>query len=182
MTTFAQYLFSVSFPEEAGNFEDNEHFEQFRDNQILYCGLTKEKLDSPYYISVTNKPLKSDKLSKGTIYRRSHKAIRSSILRKKLSLLNIKRFLLRELNFYSQQMEEQLDEDLITEWKSQLTPHLEKLDAKSSFEALLGVVAKILTLPETGKTLQTYLDAEKKKSDEEQIDETEDDNSFKIPQ
>lgn len=182
MTTLAQSWYITANPDKSHDFEDNEDFEQFRDHLLLINGMSAEKLDA----EVANTPSKPKaKVTSGVIYRRSHEAIRGAILREKLSLVNIQRFLLNELNYYSQLMEEDTDEELVAEWKSQIDSHLKKFDAKTSFETLLGVFAKVLTLSVKGKTMQTYLKAGKKKQEEDDIEETDDSDDsrtgFEIP-
>lgn len=183
MTTLAQFWFITAYPDKSHVFdENNEEFEEFRDDLLIMKGMSAEKLDSP--ISLDKSKVKDKKVSPGTIYRRSHDAIRSAIIRGKLSLINIQRFLLTELYNYSQQLEEAVDDELVTEWKSQIEPHLKNLDTKSRFETLLGVFAKVLTLSATGKTMQSYLKAGKKdevKDNVEETDDSDDDNSFQIP-
>jgi hypothetical protein len=184
MTTRAQSWYIDANPDKSHNFIDNEDFEQFRDNLLIVMGMSTEKVDEEVASILPAKP--KAKVTSGVIYRRSHEAIRSALLREKLSLVNIQRFLLNELNQYSQQMEENTDEELVAEWKSQIDSHLKKFDAKTSFETLLGVFAKVLTLSVKGKTMQTYLKAGKKnevkEEDIEETDDSSDDTSgFTIP-
>lgn len=173
MTTLAQSWYITANPDKSHDFEDNEDFEQFRDHLLLINGMSAEKLDS---LVETDKPkVKEERLSSGTIYRRSHNVIREALRRNKLSLINIQRFLLSKLYYYSQQLEDEVDEELVAKWESQIDLHLKRLDTKSSFETLLGVFAKVLTLSPNGKTMMSYLGAKKKKQ-EEDIEETDDSN------
>jgi len=180
MTTFAQFLYINANPDKSHDFKDNEDFLQFRDDILLLPGMTLEKVDRDIEASTKSK---DDKLSPATIQRRLHNVVRDALKRKKLSLLNIQRFLLNKLYYYSQQLEEEVDEELIQKWELQIDTYLKKLDAKSSFETLLGVYAKVLTLSPSGKTMLTYLGVGKKnevKEDIEEIDDS-DDSFFQIP-
>ena len=182
MTTLAQSWYITANPDKSHDFEDNEDFEQFRDHLLLINGMSAEKLDS---LVETDKPkVKEERLSSGTIYRRSHNVIREALRRNKLSLINIQRFLLNKLYYYSQQLEDEVDEELVAKWESQIDLHLKRLDTKSSFETLLGVFAKVLTLSPNGKTMMSYLGAKKKKQEEdiEETDDSDDDTlGFIIP-
>ena len=184
MTTLAQYIYKTAHPDMSHDFENNEHFEEFRDGLLNVKDMSAEKLDTEM-IDISSVKAKDEKLSPATIHRRLHKVIRDTLKRNKLSLINIQRFLLNKLYYYSQQLEEEIDEELIQKWESQIEVHLNKLDAKSSFETLLGVYAKVLTLSPSGKTMLTYLGVGKKNEASEDIEETDDSNDdttgFTIP-
>jgi len=184
MTTLAQCIYKTAHPNMSHDFENNEHFEEFRDGLLNVAGMSAEKLDTVMIdIPNSSKP-KDDKLTPATIQRRSHNVVRDALNRKKLSLLNIVRFLLNKLYHYSQQLKEEVDEELVQKWETQIDVALKKLDNKSAFETLLGVFAKVLTLSPTGKTMLTYLGARKKNEvKEDDIEETDDsdNSSFQIP-
>ena len=176
MTTLAQFFFITAHPGKSHNFTDNEEFEQFRDS-LLSGGMSAHELDG--LVAIDTPKAKIEVVTSGAIHRRSHTIIRDAIKREKLSLINIQRFLLNKLYYYSQQLEEELDEELVEEWESRIDLHLKRLDSKSSFETLLGVFAKVLTLSPNGKTMISYLRAGKKSDVKEESDDS-DDTSFKI--
>jgi hypothetical protein len=182
MTTLAQFLFISAYPDKSHNFQDNEEFEQFRDNLLLTVGLTPEKVDKDIE---TNTTRKEERLSEAAICRRSHKVIRRAIVRKKINLLNIQRFLLNKLYELSKDLEEAVDEELESEWELQIQPHLQNKSTLKRFLTLLGVFAKVLTLSEAGKTMVSYLKSggkDKELSNEFPLDESEESDDFTIPE
>lgn len=175
MTTLAQYIFSLYFPEEALDFTDNEHFLEFRDAQIIDSGISIEKLDAPYQITTPLKP-ESKGVTVGTINRRAH-----NILRKRLKgatqIHEVQRLLLEALHSCSLQLESANDSELVEDWGLQIQPLLEQKQPLEQYEVLVSILTKINTLSGKGsKTMENYLRSTKEVTSLESND-----TSFKIP-
>jgi hypothetical protein len=181
MATLAQYLYSISYSDKPQN-EETEHFKEFRDNLLKMPDMSAEKLDSEILIESQVSRHKEAPITTRTVCRRSH-----SLLRKKLKdgtkLSNIVHFLLAEIYKHSQDLGEIIDEELVSEWKDKIDPLLETISIQERFNTLSGIFAKILSLPDKGKTMRDYLKVNDKKLELEIEDETDelDENTLRKP-
>ena len=181
MTTLAQYLYSISYPDKPQD-EETEHFKEFRDNLLRMTDMSAEKLDSEISIQSTVSRFKEAAITAKTIFRRAHPLLRRQ-LKGGTELSNIQRFLLAELYKYSQDLGEITNEELVSEWNSQISPLLKTLSLQERFNTLLSIFDKILSLSDKGKTMQNYLRIRDEKSELEMGDEKDesDENTFRIP-
>lgn len=181
MITRAQYLYSISYPDYPQDFTDNEHFEEFRDNLLGMRDMTPEKLDLPWENEIKAIPSRPKILSSGAISRKTHNLFRDK-LKSGVEVTDIQRFLLNKIYEYSQLLGD-INQDLVTEWEGKIEPHLKNLTVQQAFKTLLGIFAKIITLSSGGsKTRENYLKVNNKTQVEEDEDEKDIDEGFKIPE
>lgn len=181
MITRAQYLYIISFPDRSQDFTDNEHFEEFRDHLLFMKGVSPETLDAPWEEETKIIPSRPKILSSGAISRKTHNLFRDK-LKSGVEVTDIQRFLLNKIYEYSQLLGD-INQDLVTEWEGKIEPHLKNLTVQQAFKTLLGIFAKIITLSSGGsKTRENYLKVNNKTQVEEDEDEKDVDDGFKIPE
>ena len=181
MTTRAQYLYSISYPDHSQDFIDNEHFEEFRDSLLSMRDMSPEILDALWESKTKTLPTRPKILSSGAISRKTHSLFRDK-LKNGIEVSDIQRFLLNKLYEYSQLLGD-INPSLVTEWEAKIEPHLKNLTIQQSFKTLLGIFSKVITLSSGGsKTRENYLKVNNKTQVEEDEEEKEDTEDFKIPE